>query len=233
MAIEKSNSELSPELTVRLEKLAQFISEESVKSDSAANNSNWKIYYHYNREFNAIAQEIGYDLSTEGNEDWTSVDLINKQISSWEGYEGKSTDWLQKCRRILRVACEIKEKSVGDNGLDEIDLKDFVYEHCRLIASCKLPLAEKKELWSWMESERLSSREIRKEISRRNQLHTHLNKAESDPKEESGEKPQLLGKGLDKGDLEAIATEIISKVQSGEIVESEKLIAELALRVRR
>lgn len=131
-----------------------------------------------------IALQMNYDLATEGNEDWTAVKTINRQLTAPEWYEGKSRSWLQQCRRILRVACEIHEKCVGDNALEEMGLKDFFYEHCRLIACSSLPLTEKRELWQWMEQEKPASRKIRIAIRDRVEAHKHLEGAEAS---ESGE----------------------------------------------
>lgn len=136
------------------------------------------------RSEDVIALQMNYDLATEGNEDWTAVKTINRQLTAPEWYEGKSRSWLQQCRRILRVACEIHEKCVGDNALEEMGLKDFFYEHCRLIACSSLPLTEKRELWQWMEQEKPASRKIRIAIRDRVEAHKHLEGAEAS---ESGE----------------------------------------------
>ena len=233
MAIEKFDSEITPDIESRLEGLAQFIHDESLKSDHAANVSNWLIFEQYNREFNAIALQMGYSLTTEGNEDWTAVKAINTQIVAPEWYEGKSRSWLQQCRRILRVACEIYEKCVGDNALEEMNLKNFFYEHCRLIACSSLPLAEKRELWQWMEQDKPASRKIRIAIRERTEAHQHLEGAGSDETVEYGEMPKLEAEPLEQGYLEAIATEFIEKAKSGEITQAEKLIEEIVMRVRR
>ena len=48
MAIEKTSSQITPDIESRLEALAEFISEESLKSDGAVNGSNWLIFERYN-----------------------------------------------------------------------------------------------------------------------------------------------------------------------------------------
>ena len=229
MTIEKTSSEITPDIESRLEGLAQFIHDESVKSDHAVNGSNWLIFERYNAEFNAIALQMGYDVAKDGNEDWTASKAINSQLIAPEWYEGKSRAWLQQCRRILRVACEIKEKCIADNALDELDLKELSYEQCRLIANNSLPIAEKNELWEWMEAEQPTCRKLRIAIRDRVEAHKHLEGAEAS---ESGDSPELEAEPLSKGELEALAAEFIERAKSGEISSAEKLIAELTLRVR-
>jgi len=245
MAIEKTSSEITPDIESRLEALAQFINEESLKSDHAVNGSNWLIFERYNREFNAIALQMGYDLTTEGNEDWTAVKAINTQLVAPEWYEGKSRAWLQQCRRILRVACEIHEKCIADNALDELDFKGLSYEQCRLVANNSLPIAEKRELWEWIENQHPSCRELRIDIRERVDKHKHLEGAGSDELEEDDERVELEGEPrgkkkrvattepLDASYLEALAREFIARGKSGEISKAEELIAELALWVRK
>ena len=245
MTIEKISSEITADIESRLEALAQFINDESLKSDHAVNGSNWLIFERYNREFNAIALQMGYDLTTEGNEDWTAVKAINTQLVAPEWYEGKSRAWLQQCRRILRVACEIHEKCIADNALDELDFKGLSYEQCRLVSNNSLPISEKREMWEWIEREQVSCRKLRIAIRDRVEAHKHLEGAGSDEMEEFGEIPELEGEPrskkkrvaprepLDNEEAKAIATEFIARAKSGEITQAEKLIAELTLRVRR
>ena len=232
MAIEKTSSEITPDIESRLEGLAQFIHDESVKSDHAVNGSNWLIFERYNAEFNTIALQMGYDVAKDGNEDWTASKAINSQLIAPEWYEGKSRAWLQQCRRILRVACEIYEKCIADNALDELDLKELSYEQCRLIANNSLPIAEKNELWEWMEAEQPSCRKLRIAIRDRVEAHKHLEGAGGEEAEESGNSPEMEAEPLDKRELEALAAEFIARAKSGEISVAEKLIAELTLRVR-
>ena len=172
---------------------------------------------------------MGYDVAKDGNEDWTASKAINSQLIAPDWYEGKSRAWLQQCRRILRVACEIYEKCIADNALDELDLKELSYEQCRLIANNSLPIAEKRELWQWMEAEQPSCRKLRVAIRDKVDAHKHLEGAET---EESGEMSELEAEPLSKGELEALAAEFIARAKSGEISVAEKLIAELTLRVR-
>jgi len=56
MAIEKVNEGITPDMNQGSLALAEFISTETTKSDSAVNESNWLIFERYNREFNAIAR---------------------------------------------------------------------------------------------------------------------------------------------------------------------------------
>ena len=233
MAIEKTKEEITPDIESRLEGLAQFIHDESVKSDHAVNGSNWLIFERYNAEFNAIALQMGYDLTTEGNEDWTAVKTINTQLVAPDWYEGKSRAWLQQCRRILRVACEIHEKCIADNALDEIDLKELSYEQCRLVANNSLPIAEKRELWEWMKAEQPSCRKLRIAIRNKVDAQKHMEGAVRSESSEYGEMSELEAEPLSKGELEALAVEFIARAKSGEISVAEKLIAELTLRVRR
>src|SRR5579883_3084518 len=234
MQNKNSASEITPDLKERLENLAQFISSETIKSDNAANASNWEIFYRYNREFNEIAKLMGYDMTADGNEDWTSVKAINTQLTSPDWYEGKSRAWLQQARRIFRVACAIYIKCIADNALDELDIRSLSYEQCRLISNSSLPLEEKKQLWQWMESTRPTCREVRVQIRERVVAHKHLGSSTQSSDIDVSESYQPASvEALEHAQMEAIAQAIISKVQSGEIAESEKLLKELARQVRK
>ena len=68
MVIENTSSEITPDIESRLEALAEFINDESLKSDRAVNGSNWLIFERYNAEFNAIALLMTYDVAKDGNE---------------------------------------------------------------------------------------------------------------------------------------------------------------------
>ena len=52
--LKKEEPQISPEIRERMEALSQFLSEETLRGDNAQNLSCWDIFYHHNREFNAI-----------------------------------------------------------------------------------------------------------------------------------------------------------------------------------
>lgn len=235
MTTEITAKQINADIKDQIEELARFISEESVKSDNAVNGSNWLIFDRYNKSFNAIALEMGYDLTREGNEDWTAVKAINKQITSPDWYEGKSRGWLQQARRILRVVSEIHEKCIADNALEEFNLKSLSYEKCRLISCCDLPLIEKRELWGWMLDSKPSCRELRVELRERGKAHKHLEAGKSimEHQEDSEELGHQEAKCPQrKIDLDAIAAQFISKVKSDEIIDAKNLIREIAIHIQ-
>lgn len=229
--LKKEEPQISPEIRERMEALAQFLSQETLKGNNAQNLSCWDIFYHYNREFNAIALAIGYNLESEKNEDWTGIKLINEQLTLVEGYQGKSRSWLQQCRRILRIASEIYGKCVASNALDELDLRKFSYEHCRLISTSSIPFSDKKEVWEWMERESPGISAVRAKLAQKKDAYNYL----EPHKDEEGENEEDTVISLKEPDsyLETIASEVISLVQSGEILESEKLVQEIAMRLKR
>lgn len=225
----KKRIELSASIKSQIEDLAQFISDETLKADKASDTSNWEIFYRYNEVFNQVAIAIGYDPTSEGNEDWTAIPLINNQIEALPGYKGKSADWLRKARRTLKVACEIQGKSVVDAGLEEISLRHLPFENCKAIANCSLPIAEKKELWDWLEKDSPKCKDIKRAIRERVQAHKYLKGSKDSPKV----KGQPSAWGLDDNALEALAGKILSKVESKEIDEPKRLLKEIARQLNR
>ena len=104
-----------------------------------------------------------------------------------------------------------------------------------------LPIAEKRELWEWMEAEQPNCRKLRIAIRERVEAHKHLEGAGSDEMEEDERKAELEGEPrsrkirvattepLDHDEAKARATEFIAPAKSGEISKAEELIEKLTL----
>ncbi len=85
-----------------------------------------------------------------------------------------------------------------------------------------------------MESTRPTCREVRVQIRERVDAHKHLGSSTQSSDIDVSESYQPASvEALEHAQMEAIAQAIISKVQSGEIAESEKLLKELARQVRK